>query len=60
MRYAHEELGHFRSNKYIACSKHSTSGEGCNYKFSNLALGVWCVTTLIDYGVWVLMEFGFC
>jgi hypothetical protein len=28
---------------YIICSKHNTSGEGCNCKFNNLFLGVWCV-----------------
>ncbi len=30
-------------DKYTICYKHSTSGEGCNYKFNNLILGVWCV-----------------
>jgi hypothetical protein len=28
-------------------SMHSTGGMGCNYKFSNLFIGVWCV---IKYG----------
>jgi hypothetical protein len=30
-------------DKHIVCFKHNTSGEGCNCKFSNLFLGVWCV-----------------
>jgi len=32
------------SNKHTVCSKHNIGGEGCNYKFNNLFLSVWCVT----------------
>ncbi len=73
VRHVHEELGHFGVNKHTICSKHSTSGKGCNYKFNNLFLGVWCViefghllmhlhltSNLTIYGAWVLTEFGFC
>jgi hypothetical protein len=31
-------------NGHTICSKHHTGGEGCNYKFNNLFLNVWCVT----------------
>jgi hypothetical protein len=31
-------------DKHTICSRHSISDEGCNYKFNNLILGVWCVT----------------
>jgi hypothetical protein len=31
------------SNRHTICSKHNISGEGCNCKFSNLFVGVWCV-----------------
>jgi hypothetical protein len=58
-------------NKHIVCSKHNIGGEGYNYKFNKFFLHIWCVTlgifqctytspiTLIDYGTWVQMEFGF-
>ncbi len=29
---------------HIVYSKHGIGGEGCNYKFNNLFLDVWCVT----------------
>jgi hypothetical protein len=32
------------SNRHIICLIHSNGGEGCNYKFGSLFLGVWCVT----------------
>jgi hypothetical protein len=32
------------SDGHIVCSKQNIGHEGCNYKFSNLFLGVWCVT----------------
>jgi len=31
------------SNEPIVCSRHNIGGMGCNYKFKNLFLGVWCV-----------------
>jgi len=32
------------SNKHTVCFRHNIGGEGSNCKFSNLFLGVWCVT----------------
>ncbi len=61
------------SNGHITFFRHSISGEGCNCKFNNLFLGVWCVIEfkhlLIHlhlsyylYQLWGLGndEFGFC
>jgi hypothetical protein len=35
------------SNRHTICFRHSINGEGCNCKFNNLFLGVWCV---IEFG----------
>jgi hypothetical protein len=32
------------SNEHTICSKHKIGGEGCNYKFNNFFISVWCVT----------------
>ncbi len=61
------------SNKSTICSRHNTSGEGCNCKFNIFfwVYGVWpslgifeCTytsfITLTNYGAWIPMEFGFC
>jgi hypothetical protein len=31
-------------NGHTICSKHNIVHKGCNYKFNNLFIGVWCVT----------------
>jgi hypothetical protein len=31
-------------DQHKVSSKHNIGGKGCNYKFNNLFLGVWCVT----------------
>jgi len=57
------------SNGHIIYSRHNTSGEGCNCKFNNLFLGVWCVTkfehfsmhihlTYNPYQLWALGTYG--
>jgi hypothetical protein len=51
------------SNKHIVCSKHNIGGEGCNYKFNNCFLHIWCVTLGIFQGTstWLktLTNYGF-
>jgi hypothetical protein len=37
--------------KLIDYSKHSINGEGYNYKFNSLCLGVWCVTKCKHYSM---------
>jgi hypothetical protein len=32
------------SDGHTICSKHNIGGDGCNCKFKNLFIGVWCVT----------------
>jgi hypothetical protein len=32
------------SNEHIIWFKHNIGGEGCNYKFNNFLINVWCVT----------------
>ncbi len=44
MKHVHEELAILGSDKHTICSRHNVGGEGCNCKFNNLFLGVWCVT----------------
>ncbi len=43
VKHAHEELGHFGVQWTYSCSRHNTGGKGCNCKFSNLFLSIWCV-----------------
>jgi len=31
------------SNEPTICSRHSSGGVGCNFRFNNLFFGVWCV-----------------
>jgi hypothetical protein len=33
-------------DEHIVCCKHNIGGKGCNCKFRNIFLGVWCVTEL--------------
>jgi hypothetical protein len=38
-----EQLAHFGVNVHIVYSRHSTDGKGCNCKFNNLFLCIWCM-----------------
>jgi len=47
VRHVHEKLGHFLgSNGHTICFRHNIGGKGCNCKFNNLFLDVWCVVKL--------------
>ncbi len=60
-------------DKPIVYSRYNIGGVGCNYRFRNLFLGMWCVIeygiiqhtntptiTLTNYGVGLLTKLGFC
>jgi hypothetical protein len=45
---------------HIVCCKHNISGEGCNYKFSSLSLGVWCVTKFMHHSMHLHFIYNLC
>jgi len=47
VKHAREELGHFGVQWTYSCSRQNIGGKGCNCKFSNLFLSIWCV---IEFG----------
>jgi hypothetical protein len=56
VRHVHEELGF---DGHIVCSKHNIGGEGCNCKFSNLFLGVLCVTKFGHLSMYLHFTYNF-
>jgi hypothetical protein len=45
-------------NGHTICSKHNIVGKGCNYKFNNLFLNVWCVTEFGNFSMHLRLTYN--
>jgi hypothetical protein len=46
------------SNGHTFCSKHNIGSEGCNCKFRNLFLGVWCVIEFGHFSIYLHLTYS--